>query len=259
MLRWFAAAERGYFPETEKKLIFVSFEPGTRGHYIARVVASLPHVHWYSHPDNGIHPWNINSAKHSTIRQRSVAPFHFDRITDFGKLPPTWDYVDRFFPSESDYYQNVFWPDFDKKAHAIDKILVYCTHSSPDQLLKQFPNAKILSVTESVDTIVHKYTRTAALFPGYIRMKEIVAANNPWLAQLTEWHTQKNDFTLRDIWSQENHGVFYTDDLSTLYENYLRNHYTPKYQNRLLDHPNTLRIRIHPDWSAVRDFLSDET
>ncbi len=238
-------------------IIFVSFEPGTRGHYLARVVASLPNVHWYSHPDNGIHPWNINSAKDSSIRQRHAFPNHFDRITDLGRLPPTWDYVDRFFPSETNYYENTFWPDFNKKVQCINKTLVYCTHSSPDQLIKQFPTSKILSVTEPVDTIIHKYTQTTALFPGYIRMKEIVPDNNPWLSQLTKWHDQKKDFTFRDIWAQETHGIFYTDSLSTQYENYLRDHYMSKYQNRLLDHPNTVRIKMHPDWRSIKDFLLD--
>lgn len=238
-----------------KDIIFISFEPGTRGHYIARVVASLPHVHWYSHPDNGIHPWNVHSARTSKIRQRKAFANHFDRIVDSGRLPPTWDYVDRFFPDEDEYYRDVFWPEFEKHSRSIDKTLVYCTHSSPSQLAKQFPEARILSVLEPVDTIVYKYTRTTAHFPGYIRMKEIVDADNPWLDQLNTWQSQKQDFTFRDIWAQEAYGEFYEDQMESMYEQHLYEVYTPKYKHRLSEHTNTLKIRMHPDWRTVKDFL----
>ena len=238
-----------------KDIIFVSFEPGTRGHYIARVVASLPHVHWYRHPDNGLCPWNVHSAQTSTIRQRWAFANHFDRITDRGRLPPTWDYVDRFFPNEEQYYNNVFWPAFEQKTQDIDKTLVYCTHSSPDQLKQQFPTAKILSVVEPVETVVYKYVRTTAHFPGYIRMKEIVSEDNPWLQQLTEWHSIKKGFTFRDIWALENTGDLYTDRLADEYERHLYRVYLPKCENRIKVQSNVLPICMHPDWRAVKDFL----
>lgn len=238
-----------------KDIIFVSFEPGTRGHYIARVVASLPFVFWYKHPDNGLNPWNIHSAKTSSIRQRHAFPNHFDRITSNGRLPPTWDYVDRFFLNEDEYYEKVFWPEFKMRTETLNDTFVYCTHSSPDQLLKQFPNSKILNVVEPLETVIYKYVRTTAFFPGYVRIKEIIPENNPWLGRLTEWRNIKKDFTFRDIWALENEGIFYNDNLKMDYEKYLHKVYTPKVANRNNNFENTLPIRMHPDWRAVKDFL----
>lgn len=76
--------------------VFVSFEPGSRGHNIGRVLCSLPEVYWYSSLDNGINPWNI-SQKSDWLIQRQVAPKHFDRTMPNGEaLPPAWDYVKDF-------------------------------------------------------------------------------------------------------------------------------------------------------------------
>ena len=53
------------------KHIFVSFEPGTNGYKLGRVLASLPCMHWYSCEENGVNPWNVSN----------VTKQHFDRIT----------------------------------------------------------------------------------------------------------------------------------------------------------------------------------
>jgi hypothetical protein len=121
--------------------------------------------------------------------------------------------------------------------------------------LRQFPNCKILNVVEPLETVIYKYVRTTAYFPGYVRIKEIIPENNPWLAQLTEWRNIKKDFTFRDIWALENIGIFYNDDLKIDYENHLRKVYSPKAANRKNSFKNTLPIRMHPDWRAVKDFL----
>ena len=157
------------------KLLFVSFEPGTRGHYIARVLSSLPYVYWYSHPDNGTHPWNVHSAVNSTIRQRHVSANHFDRIVPNGKLPPTWDYVEDFFPDKEKYYSEVFWPQFNKLVPTTDKYIIYCTHSMPNELTPYFPNSKIINIRWDPDEAARRFLMFSAMFPGYVRAPDIVS------------------------------------------------------------------------------------
>jgi hypothetical protein len=238
-----------------KEIIFVSFEPGTRGHYIARVIATMPHVHWYSHLDNGIHPWNLASAKNSSIRQRHAFANHFDRLVDGGKLPPTHDYVENFFPDDEQYYTNIFMPRFEQLTQNIDKTLIYCTHSSPRQLLKFFNNCKILNVVESTTTVVNKYLNTTANFPGYIRAAEIVDENNDWLQVLNQLKNIKTDFTVADLWAWQKHKLLYVNSMQEEYATDLYLKFEPKINERNMYYDKTLPIRMHPDWDTVKKFL----
>ena len=86
------------------KWIFISFEQGASGHKLARVLATMPCMYWYSCKENGINPWNVGVVDEH-IRQRKSSRFHFDRITPKGKLPPTHDYVEKYIPNEKQYYK----------------------------------------------------------------------------------------------------------------------------------------------------------
>tara|TARA_R110000868_G_scaffold1415_5_gene11093 strand:- start:9652 stop:10377 length:726 start_codon:yes stop_codon:yes gene_type:complete len=239
------------------KIIFVSFEPGTRGHHIARVVAALPHVYWYSHTDNGVHPWNLASAKDTTIRQRKQFHNHFDRIVPLGKLPPTWDYVHRFFPKEDEYYNNIFFPKFNELTQGIGQSLIYCSHSLPATLRNYFPDSKILNIVESADVTVDKYTSTTAHFPGYVRAAEIVPEDNSWLQYSKRLSFLKKDYTIADLWAWENYYRFYEKDMAEKYRAYLLEKYEKKIEQRRLPVNNVLQIRMQPDWRSIKDFLLD--
>ena len=133
------------------RIIFVSFEQAGGGHRIARTLAAMPEHYWYSHPDNGIHPWNIHFT-HTSIRQRYAAKAHFDRIVPLGKLPPTWDYVSDFFPDPATYY-GLFYKKFLEVAPDTDKKFLYCTHSTPSELRKFFPKSKIINIINDKEVI----------------------------------------------------------------------------------------------------------
>ena len=79
----------------KNKWLFVSFEQGASGHKLARVLATMPCMYWYSSKENGINPWNVGIVD-DHIRQRKLSRFHFDRITPKGKLPPTHDYIEKY-------------------------------------------------------------------------------------------------------------------------------------------------------------------
>lgn len=238
------------------KLLFVSFEPGTRGHYIARVLSSLPYVYWYSHPDNGIHPWNVHSAVDSAIRQRHVSANHFDRIVPNGKLPPTWDYVENFFPNSDSYYEKVFWPQFNKLAPNTDKYIIYCTHSMPDDLLTYFPDAKIINVTCDWQVAHNRYMNTTAEFPGYIRLADIVPQDNEWLHFLTNLKDQKKNFTVADIWAQQTYGTWFNSSMYPKYSEDVAERFVHASKLRTLSYKNTFNTTVSKfNWKAIKEFL----
>lgn len=238
-----------------KEFVFVSFDPGGRGHHIARVLACLPGIHWYSHPDNGVQPWNIHSAQYSTINRRQVAPRHFDRLIDGQQLPPTWDYAQGFFPDPDQYYADVFWPRLHAVAGDIQDRLLYCTHSLPKDLVRNFDHAWIINVTIPPEQIVQRYLETTAIFPGYLRFASLVDADNPYHRFLERLQSQRAGFTVRDVWAKINYDEWYSDDMESVYRNQLLQQYTDHYKQRLQSCERTLHVSARPDWVEVKQFL----
>lgn len=192
--------------------VFVSFEPGSRGHTIGRVLCSLPEVYWYSNSDNGINPWNI-SHKCDWIIQRRVAPKHFDRTMPNGEvLPPVWDYVKDFVDCDT-YYRDLFPAQFEVaqgQQYLNTHRLLYCTHSLPEEILTQFPNSRVINIVADADDIVNRYMHTTAHFPAYLKLEWMNGSKTKYgkmLYQLSKrWGLF---FTVQDVWEHLHSGSFY--------------------------------------------------
>ena len=236
-------------------IIFVSFEQGGGGHRFARVLATLPEHYWYSHPDNGIKPWNIH-FKESNIRQRYAAKAHFDRIVPAGKLPPTWDYVSDFFPDPSAYYE-MFYKRFEELAPDTDQKFIYCTHSTPQELRKFFPHSKIFNMLHDVGSLTDRYLKTSALFPGWLRMKDLVEEHNPHLEFLKQLKSENPDFLLRDIWAKRCFNRMYDDTMAEQYRQELLNRFNSRMYERIhYTDLNTFRVfDSRAVWREVKFFL----
>jgi hypothetical protein len=236
------------------RIIFVSFEQAGGGHRIARTLAAMPEHYWYSHPDNGIHPWNIHFT-HTSIRQRYAAKAHFDRIVPLGKLPPTWDYVSDFFPSPAAYY-SLFYKNFLEVAPDTDKKFIYCTHSTPSELRKFFPKSKIINIINDVTTTADRYMQTTALFPGWVRFEGLVSEDNEYLQFLNDINNRKLNFTRRDIWAVKTHGELYNDDMYNEYYSHIYDITNLKMAERMGYYDfNTYRVIDSPNWRDVKFFL----
>ena len=237
-----------------ERIIFVSFEQGGGGHRFARTIAALDCIYWYSHPDNGVQPWNIH-FEHSNIRQRYAAKAHFDRIVPKGKLPPTWDYVSDFFPNPATYY-GLFYKKFIEFAPDTDKKFLYCTHSTPGELRKFFPKSKIINIVNDVKSITDRYMQTTALFPGWVRFEGLVEENNEYLQFLNDIKKRKKDFTRRDIWAVKTHGELYNEDMYDEYYPYIYNITNMRMAERMEYYDfNTYRAVIRPNWLELKYFL----
>ncbi len=256
------------------RIIFISFDPGSGGHRLGRVISCLPDVHWYSHKDNGIHPWNVH-IKHTDIRQRQVSKYHYDRLVPNGSLPPLHDYVKDFIPDEDHYYKRFFYPRFEKMSgYEIMKKnrLVFCTHSTHKEILKRFPKAKVINIIGDEYRIADRYMETSALFPGYVKMKWLGGENTEYGRKLrTIANELGHDFKVRDIWAWDNHKKKYQEDMewdyrmhidkilhgkqseresiSREHEKQVHKHYMEKFYH--------WRRRRH--WDSLKEFLNAKT
>jgi len=239
------------------KLIFVSFEPGAGGHRLARIICSLPDVYWYSHPDNGKHPWNIH-FNHTNIYQRHVSKRHFDRLTPYGMIPPTWDYVYRYEPN-----QDIYWTKFEQQFYKVNGYsilnthrLVWCTHLLPKEIYHIFPNAKIINIITEPETTTLRFMETTAKFYGFTRPRFLNWENTKY-GQYLESISLKigSDFRIRDIWAMDNFNKgydssmakrYYKETLHTIEENTL---------NRVLYSSPTALDFWYKDYKALKEFL----
>ena len=229
--------------------VFVSFEPGGRGHNTGRVLCSLPEVYWYSSVDNGVNPWNI-SHNCGQIVQRQIAPKHFDRTMPNGySLPPTWDYVSNFVDRDT-YYQELFPVQFRKaqgEKYLNTHQLLYCTHSLPADILTQFPNSRVINIVADVAETVNRYMLTTAKFPAYLKLKWMNGSETKYGKQLRELSKTLGDqFTVQDVWEISNAGSFYEHIYNQIdYNITLRKQYR---------HSNVLSVEYN-EYRKMKEFI----
>ena len=199
----------------KNKHVFISFEPGARGHKLARVIATMPCMHWYSCEENGINPWNV-SKPHLSAKQRQLSRYHFDRITPKGKLPPPHDYVEKYMPNEKHYYK--LFDELFEKNGGEDIInngerVLFCTHSMPAKILEYFPNSLIFNIIHDPETTTNRYINLVTQFPAYVKHYGVVPEDNEYLAFLKILHGRKNDLNVADVWAFERKKKFYEPEM----------------------------------------------
>lgn len=200
----------------KSNILFISFEQAARGHRLARALASLPNIYWYSHPDNGIRPWNISGRETSSIGQRKVSGYHYNRLMPNGlMLPPPFDYVKDFVDDKDHYYNTTFENAFELAGgHKIpdDIYIPYCTHSLPIEIREYFPNAPIINIVHDPVACIERYMRVGINFPGYIWHPSITQ-DNDYAKYLEYLKSQKEDLKVKDVWAQNKYGVFFDDSM----------------------------------------------
>jgi len=238
-------------------MIIVTGEKGCKVHHIGRVLATLPSVHWYSDEQNGKQPWNLASAKTSDIRQRKIAPKHFDRILPNGdRLPPMWDLLKNYFPSQDEYLRAIFFPALEKARRQTSKTLVFTSHLPPFYLRQYFGTIPTINVLYDAKRAVKRRLSTSANFPGYYRLKGIVPEDNQFLKYLEALKKQKKDFTQKDLWAQKRMKSFWKDEYLEEYESHLMNEMTKNLEIRKMPFDNVCNVDMdNVDWKKVKGFL----
>ena len=188
------------------KHIFVSFEPGTNGYKLGRVLASLPCMHWYSCEQNGKAPWNVTN---------SVNKHKFSRITPNGELPPTHDEVEKYMPNEKQYYK-LFDELFEKNGGAdiinSGKRVIYCTHSMPAKILEYFPNSVIFNIVHEPNDTTNNYIQEMIDTPAY-SAPSMIPTDNEYLKFLEILNNRKEGLSKADVWAFERKKKFFEPKL----------------------------------------------
>lgn len=197
--------------------LFVSFEQGAGGHRIARELAKADDVYWYAHPDNDM--------DETSIIQRQGSKYHFNRYTEYGHLPPPYDYIKDYIDEET-YYRDIFEPKFiEAKGHELlEKYkLPYPTHMLPYDILKKFPNASIVNVIAPVEKLVERYINVAVEFPGFVKHRDFLPPDNARVKFLQSIYDMKKDFKTKDVWAMDNYNELWNDSMyDTLREQKLK-------------------------------------
>ena len=251
----------------ESKLIFVSFEQSTGGYGIARTICTLPDVYWYSHPDNGKHPWNVSLDmdtfydSDTYVKQRLVTPRHFDRWINGVKLPPTWDYVKDYFPDHEGYLRTIFFPAIEKAQRQTSKKLVFTTHLSTFQLRQYFGTSACLNVLYDPLKASKRHLLTTSKFLAYNVMPGLVEPDNEYIKFLETIRAKKPDFTNADVWAMKKHYELYDDEKHRVqyHAEILEEKETRLAVRKILGEKDSTVCTIHQDkidWKKVKTYLN---
>ena len=234
------------------KHVFISFEPGANGHNLARILATMPCMHWYSCEENGIKPWNIANSSNK---------YHFERITPKGNLPPTHDYVEKYMPNEKHYYK-LFDELFEKNGGG-DIInngerVIYCTHSMPLKLIEYFPNSIIFNIIHDPEKVTNKYVKLMTELPAYVKHTGVVPADNKYLKFLEILHGRKHDLTIADVWAFERKKKFYNPEME---EKLRKEIYAKMFSNNIfrktIDHERVFNTSTDFNFKEIKDWLDN--
>jgi hypothetical protein len=185
--------------------LFILANPGAGGHRLGRIISCLDNVYWYSAGRNGYSPWDVYA--HDKVAGKSISEYHYDRYVGELQIPLVGERIEQYWnPEDVDMFYKDTWskqirhPEFMKIIGA--QYLHWVLHDLPENLLKRFPNSKIISLIDnSVNTTVNRYLETTANFPMYIRHTGLMPQyKNHRRSKLEELHKKDNSATEQDFW-----------------------------------------------------------
>ena len=188
------------------KLLFVAFEQGAKGYRFCRQIANEnDDIYWYSCLENGVTPLDVSTNSHRyetnlTVRQRSIAPNHFDRLVNGKMLPPLFNVIEPYYNDIEEYYP-LFLKLFIERG-GLDimeggKYVMYPVHVTKSKIKAKFPNARILEIIPSnINEVVEHYLNTVAKFPAYLKLADF---RPDYLTPYAKELENNKDATIRDL------------------------------------------------------------
>lgn len=246
--------------------VFVTYEYAGGGHRLARKLCCLPNFFWYSTMGNGKKPWNVSSWKSLPTDNflksvRSIASAHFSQIGPYGILPFDHSIGKAWIPDKTLYYKK-FANQF-LRAHGpkiLDSYrLVYISHAMPNDLLDQFPNAKIINLVDDPKKIADRYMHTTALFPGnfpiaFKWLKDLEYTDNYTKHTLIQ-STMKTNYTMRDLWCYDKFKTMWNEQYINDYHAEVLSTISHNIKHRLAaNHQNILTVN-KKETTVIKEFL----
>ena len=188
------------------KFLFVAFEQGAKGYRFCRQIANEnDDIYWYSCLENGVTPLDVSTNSHRyetnlTVRQRSIAPNHFDRLVNGKMLPPLFNVIEPYYNDIEEYYP-LFLKLFIERG-GLDimeggKYVMYPVHVTKSKIKAKFPNARILEIIPSnINEVVEHYLNTVAKFPAYLKLADF---RPDYLTPYAKELENNKDATIRDL------------------------------------------------------------
>jgi hypothetical protein len=174
------------------------------------------------------------------------------------KLPPPHDYVEKYIDT-SEYYRDIFAPQFVAKGGADilrSQRMIYCTHSLPEPIIQQFPQARVINIIHDIERCVKRYMQIGYLFPGLVKHTGTLPADNPRVRWLTELAAGTDEFRIRDVWAQERWGTYWADGMTAELTADKRRLFTDNHATRLnATDDRILNLWDVRDYGSIKEFL----
>ena len=172
-------------------IIVVNALMGSKGHQIARLIASCSNVRWYDHHWNGANPWEPCSH----ILNHEYSKYHFDRrFSDNSTIPPVLDFAER----SNHEAQKIPYDILGK-----DEKLIYVTHGDLGES-RDFFNGKHLVVFDKdikrffETSWKYKVGKTRTLISELYTVEEAKAMLKGVLDSYTA-HLSSDDFAIHSV------------------------------------------------------------
>jgi hypothetical protein len=197
------------------RLLFICASAGNGGHRLGRIVSCAENVYWYSHANNGIHPWD--AERNNIIKGKDISQYHYDRLLPLGVVPLVGERVEKYWSEDDvDYYYSVVWPKLMQSVNA-DQILehhflTWVVHDAPKNIRSRFPNSKIINlIDDDVDSVALRYFQTTSLFPAKIENTDIKPSSylSNFSKLIKDVETKNLKPSIRDLWCFQKHNEFF--------------------------------------------------
>lgn len=179
------------------RLLLINCLQGSGGHRLGRIFSCHADVYWYSHVDNGMHPWLF--AQTDEVKEAHFSKYHYDRILPDGSyLPLIGSRIAKYW-SDDAWLDN--WHQIMSRLDLPDGYLTYVVHDSPLYLRDRFPLSTIVNLLSDPIETTDRHLQTSANFRISYRLRnQVPDYKSAWVEARDQLLATNPSATERDLW-----------------------------------------------------------
>jgi len=187
-------------------LLIINSLQGSGGHRLGRIFSCYEKVYWYSHPNNGTHPWTF--AENSHIKEAGFSRFHYDRLLPDGScIPLIGSRIRKYWDSE-EWFNN--WKILVSNLLLTSQFYTIVVHDSPKYLRQMFKDSYIISLLSDPTESAKRHMSTSANFRIDFKMtNQRPKYESDWVKKANLLLASNPSATEKDLWEQYNSGNYY--------------------------------------------------